>query len=73
MKLYWPNAIILVSNHDEIGTDKVSTYEGALNEEAAKAQIELWANGYGFEIQQAWIDVYETDLNKNVERIDVDV
>lgn len=73
VKLYYPNAIILISEQGEIGTDKISTYEGCFNEESAMAQIELWAKGYGFEIQEAWIDVYETDLNENVERIDIDV
>lgn len=56
MKLYYPKAIILVSEQDEIGTDNISTYEGCFNKESAMARIELWANGYGFEIQEAWID-----------------
>ena len=46
LKLYWPNAIILVSEHDDIGTDRISTYEGCIKQESAKAQIELWADGY---------------------------
>lgn len=73
MKLYWPNAIILVSEHDEIGTDRISTYEGCIKQESAKAQIELWADGYAYDIQEAWIDVYDTNQKKNIERIDIDV
>lgn len=73
MKLYWPNAIILVSEHDDIGTDRISTYEGCIKQESAKAQIELWADGYAYDIQEAWIDVYDTDQEKNIERIDIDV
>ena len=73
MKLYWPNAIILVSEHDNIGTDRISTYEGCIKQESAKAQIELWADGYAYDIQEAWIDVYDTDQKKNIERIDIDV
>ena len=73
MKLYWPNAIILVSEHDDIGTDRISTYEGCIKQESAKAQIELWADGYAYDIQEAWIDVYDTDQKKNIERIGIDV
>ena len=73
MKLYWPNAIILVSEHDDIGTDRISTYEGCIKQKSAKAQIELWADGYAYDIQEAWIDVYDTDQKKNIERIDIDV
>ena len=73
MKLYWPNAIILVSEHDDIGTDRISTYEGCIKQESAKAQIVLWADGYAYDIQEAWIDVYDTDQKKNIERIDIDV
>ena len=69
MKLYWPCAIILISDNDEIGTDKISTYDGEFDIEKAKAQIDMWKFGYDYDIQEAWIDVYEN--GQKVERIDV--
>ncbi len=56
MKYYWPSANRI-------------TDDG--REEKARGQIDIWKDGYGFKLHEAWIDVIED--NKMVERIEVEV
>lgn len=42
---------------------------GCITEEAARAQLRLWRDAYGFDITKAWIDIHED--GKIVETIDV--
>lgn len=68
MKYYWPSANRITDDGRE---ERLFTQESAFSEEKAREQIDIWKNGYGFKLREAWIDVIED--NKMLERIEVEV
>ena len=53
--LYWPCATYINSNGEEVN---LITYEGYDTLNAAKHQIQFWADWYGFTLTEAHIDIY---------------
>ncbi len=56
MKEYWPSAEYLT---EDGRIEKTSTYDYMDTLGTARQQIELWKSWYHFNVQKAWIDVYE--------------
>ena len=56
--LYWPCALML-NKRGEV--ENLFTYGPSNSLEKAKDQIALWRDGYGFNITESWIDVYDGD------------
>ncbi len=68
MKYYWSSAKRITDDGRE---ERLFTQEAAFSEEKAREQIDIWKNGYGFNLREAWIDVIED--NQMAERIEVEV
>ena len=66
MTMYWPCASVATAD----GTQQISTYDSCINLAQARQQIALWRDWYKYDIQNAWVTVYERGKKLNTIQID---